>query len=369
MATKSSKGDGEVLLTGATGFIGRRVAEALIRRGRRLALLCRPCSAPRLDDFLGSLPKEVPRPRIVEGDLLYPGLGLEKAEKKRLMAETSDFFHVAAVYDMGMSEKEATSANVEGTRRALEVASDLPHLKRFHYTSTLAVAGDYMGNFKEQDLDVGQGFDHAYGRSKFLAEVAVREAASSLPVTVYRPGVVVGNSQTGSMDKVDGPYFVFKLLNDMRRLPGITRVPMIVPREDDTLFHIVPVDFVVAALVELASLESSVGRTYHLMDPRPLSYREFYCATLREMGFNGPLISRPLVRVIRLIRKPPFWPTFRIGGRLMGMPAEMLVHFLYRVTYDTTNTQKDLEGSSISCPAVADYLPNLIDYYIRNMAG
>ena len=171
------------------------------------------------------------------------------------------------------------------------------------------------------------------------------------------------------MDKIDGPYFFFKILHELRRLPGITRMPMIVPRENDTLFHIAPVDFVVAAMVELASKASSAGRTYHLMDPSPLSYRDFYRATLQEMGFRGPLVSRPLKRVIRLLRKPPFWPSVKIGGRAMGMPAEMLVHFLYQITYDTSNTQNDLQESNITCPAISEYLPRLISYFVRNMVG
>jgi thioester reductase-like protein len=356
----------EIFLTGATGFIGKRVARALLDRGRRLALLCRPASTYRLDPLLADLPEKAPRPRVVPGDLEKPDLGLSSENQQRLKDSVGEIYHLAAVYDLGMSPEEAEGTNVEGTRRTLDLAARLTQVQRFHYVSTLAVAGDYPGHFREEDLEVDQEFDHAYGRSKFEAEKLVRE--SGLPATVYRPGVVVGDSRTGEMDKVDGPYFLFDVLHGLRRLPGISRAPMIVPREEDTFFHVVPVDFVVSALVELASKSASRGRTYHLMDPDPLSYRDFYSQTLRCMGFSGRQISRPLGRTFKLLCSKAFWPATRAAGRMFGMPAEMLAHFTYKTTYSTENASRDLAGSRITCPPVPEYLDKLIAYFEHNLA-
>lgn len=355
----------EIFLTGATGFIGKRVARALLEKGRKLALLCRPASTHRLDPLLADLPKKAPKPRVVLGDLEKPDLGLSGENKKRLKDSVGEIYHLAATYDIGMCQEDADCTNVEGTRRMLDLAAQLPELLCFHNVSTLAVAGDYPGHFHEKDLDVGQEFDHAYGRSKYQAEKLVRE--SGLPANVYRPGVVVGDSRTGEMDKVDGPYFVFNVLNGLRRVPGIRRMPMIVPRENDTFFHVVPVDFVVASMVELASQANDPGRTYHLMDPNPMTYRDFYASTLKAMGFAGLQIKRPLSRLIKLLCSKAFWPATQAAGRRFGMPAEMMTHFTYTTTYSTDNTQSDLQGSGITCPPVPEYLDTLITYFEHNL--
>ena len=357
-----------VLVTGATGFIGRRVALELAQRGHHLLLFCRPGSVSRLDPLIKQLPKDYPKPEVVKADLDLRDLGLKAPARKKLGARVSQIFHLAAGYHLGMSDKEAMLTNVDGTRRMLDLAADLPKLERFHFVSTMAVAGDFQGEFREEDLDLGQGFEHAYGRSKFLAENHVRGQMAKLPITVYRPGVVVGDSRTGEMDKIDGPYYMFRLLSRLSRLPGFTRMPMIIPREDDSYFHIVPVDYVVKALVELASQKSSRGQTYHLMDPHPLTYRDFYRATLSVLGLNGRQIARPVSRLVRLLKAKPFWSTTRLACNSAGMPAEMLCHYLYRVTYSTTNTSSGLKDKNITCPRFIEYLPTLIEYYRQNMA-
>ncbi len=355
----------EILLTGATGFIGKRVARGLLEKGRRLALLCRPASTHRLDPLLVDLPETAPPPRVVAGDIEKPDLGLSEGDRNLLEGSVREIYHLATAYDLGMCAADAERTNVEGTRRMLALAARLTGLRSFHHVSTLAVSGDYPGRFGEEDFQVGQGFDHAYGQSKFEAEKLVRE--SGLPVTVYRPGVVVGDSRTGEMDKVDGPYFLFKVLHGLRRLPGMSRAPMIVPREEDTFFHVVPVDFVASALLELASRDAGRGRAYHLMDPAPLTYREFYSRTLGCMGFSGRQIPRPLGRTVKLLCSKAFWPATRSGGRLLGLPAEMLAHFTYTTTYSTDNTTQGLQGSGIACPPVPDYLEALIAYFEHNL--
>ncbi len=367
MSSRSSNPKGLVLVTGATGFIGSRVAEALLAQGRRLALLCRPASAHRLWRRLGRLPEGVERPLVVHGDLHQADLAVDGADLSRLQAEATEVFHLAAAYDLRMSDEQTRLSNVTGTRHVLDLAERLPLLERFHHVSTMAVAGDLSGVYREKDFDLGQSFFHAYGRTKFEAEREVRERG--LPATVYRPGAVVGDSRSGKMDKLDGPYFVFAALHALRRLPGAGRMPMIVPRGDDSMFHLVPVDFVVAAMVHLAGLDSSLGRTYHLMDPDPASYRQFYLATLREMGFSGPTIARPVTRLVKLLMLPGLWQLSRLAGRTFDMPAEMLPHLLYDIRYDTSQTTSDLTGSGIACPRVLDYLPVLIRYFERNMAG
>jgi len=366
-AARKTRAGPEILITGATGFIGRRLALTLAERGHWLWLLCRPRSVGRLAPLLHKLPAGAKRPEVIEGDLRHEDLGISAVDRKKLGRSIKQVYHVAAGYDLGMPEDVAMTTNAEGTRRMLDLAADLPGLSRFHFVSTMAVAGNYDDTFGEKSLDVGQGFDHAYGRSKFLAESFVRGETSRLPCTIYRPGVVVGDSQTGEMDKIDGPYYVFSILHQLKRLPGASRMPMIVPRDEGSYFHVVPVDFVVKALIEIGSRPESKGQTYHLMDPDPPSFREFYTETLAAMGFGGPQISRPVARLVRLLKSRPFWPLARAASRAAGIPAELMCHYLYTTRYDTTNTEKHLTGSDITCPRFKDYLPVLTDYFERNM--
>lgn len=366
----SDNDDSAVLITGATGFIGSRLAIELARsRGRRLIILCRPASQARLKPVLDALGRQAKHVQVVAGDLEQDRLGLDAAAHGMLERRVSELFHIAAGYQLDMSWQEAQAVNVNGTQRMLDLANGLPNLKRFHYVSTMAVAGDWQEIFREDDLQLGQGFDHAYGYSKFLAEQLVRRAAGRFPVTIYRPGVVVGDSRSGRMDKIDGPYFVFRILHKLGRVPGAKYMPQIVPREEDTFFHLVPVDFVVAAMAELATRDRQQLHTYQLMDPDPPSYREFYTATLDAMGFSGPRIARPLARTIGLLRSKPIGPLARRLFDGLKLPPEMMYHFAYRVRYDTSNTLADLEGTGISAPRFGDYLPTILRYFEDNMCA
>lgn len=366
MGTQKKKIAPAALVTGATGLIGSRLTRSLLARGRRLALLCRPASTRRLSAWLDRLPDGIARPRVLVGDLEHPQLGLASEDLAWLRTEATEVFHLGAAYDLSMSTEQAERTNVGGTRNALELAASLPGFTRLHHVSSMVVSGDFAGTYRETDFDLGQGFFHAYGQSKFDSEKLVRN--SGLPATIYRPGAVVGDSRTGEMDKLDGPYFTFAALHALRKLPGATRMPMIVPRGDDVKFHIVPIDYVVAALSHLAELPAGASKTYHLTDPAPVSFRQFYLASLEAMGFTGPTIARPVQRLVRLLIRPGLWPITRRAGRALGMPAEMLPHLLYAVHYDNAQTSVDLAGSHISCPPILDVLPTLIDYYEQHLA-
>ncbi len=353
---------GKVFITGAGGFIGSRLAEQIWRQQRQLVLLARPGSRSRLEKKLarfGVDPTE--RLEIVEGDIERPHLGLDSKVLDRLAGEVTDVFHVAAVYRLDIDEEQAQRTNVEGTRNVIEFCRELPRLLRLNHVSTLAVAGDFQGHYKEFDFDVGQGFDHAYGLSKFRSEALVRQASKSLPVTVYRPGIVVGDSRTGSIDKIDGPYYAIALLLKLRSLPGARRMPMIVPREEGIYFHIVPVDYVVRAMVELSGLDQAAGKTFHLMDPEPPTFSQFYNQVLGLMGFEGRRFSRPLTRTIKLLLRGPS-SILRRSMSALGMPAELLAHLTYRITYDTSEARQLLLPRDVVCPRYETYLPKLVAF-------
>lgn len=358
-----------ILVTGASGFIGSRLVELLWRRQQRLLLLCRPASITRLRQKLARLGVEFDeRIEIVSGDITRDDLGLDPQQIEYLKQRVAEIFHLAAAYRLDIGPVEAWRVNVAGTRRLLELAARLPRLQRFHHVSTMAVAGDFCGVYGEDDFDVGQGFAHAYGHSKFQAEALVRRAGRRLPVTIYRPGIVVGDSRTGSIDKLDGPYYMLRLLDHLRALPGWRHLPMLVAREEGLLFHIVPVDYVVQGLVELAGSASSRGGVFHLMDPRPPSFAAFYQKILDIMGFAGPRLARPLTRAVRLLNREP---ARRISHRLMGrlgLPPQMLAHLAYRIEYSTERTRKLLQPTGIECPYWQEYVPAMARFFEQNLA-
>src|SRR5262249_26762113 len=142
------------------------------------------------------------------------------AERSALQKRLHEIFHLAARYELGISKADAMRSNVQGTLNMLDLARGCRKLRRVHYVSTLAVAGDYGNTWHEDMLVEGQQFDNHYAETKFLAEVEAREASNELPISIYRPGVVVGDSQTGEMDKIDGPYY---LLVPFLKLQAVTQ--------------------------------------------------------------------------------------------------------------------------------------------------
>ncbi|EUA07384.1 NAD dependent epimerase/dehydratase family protein [Mycobacterium xenopi 4042] len=208
------------------------------------------------------------RAKPLVGDLTAAGLGLTD----RAVAELGNVDHVvhcAAVYDITAGEPEQRAANVEGTRAVIELARRLD--ATLHHVSSIAVAGEFRGEYTEADFDVGQLLPTPYHQTKFEAELLVR-STKGLRYRVYRPAVVVGDSRTGEMDKIDGPYYFFPLLAKLAALPRFT--PIMLPDIGRT--NIVPVDFVVNAIVELIHADGRDGQTFHLTAPKTIGLHGIY---------------------------------------------------------------------------------------------
>ena len=196
-------------VTGATGFIGRHLLAELLKRDGTIYVLVREGSRGKIDSLVQRLGAEEGRIEPVIGDLAKPGLGVEGFDEP-----IDHFFHLAAVYDMTADEESMEKANTEGTKHVIEFANSIK-VGRFHHTSSIAVAGQYKGVFQEDMFDEGQSLPHAYHRTKYESERLVREGVEAKTL-VFRPGIVVGHSETGEMDKIDGPYYYFKLLQRLR---------------------------------------------------------------------------------------------------------------------------------------------------------
>src|ERR1700730_1626253 len=264
-------------VTGATGFIGRRLLERLLeRRQGKVYVLVREGSLGRLDDLIerwssaaGASAAERIEP--VLGDLRRPLLGLEQERVTELRGKINHFWPLAAVYDMTAPAEVNTAVNVGGTTHAVELARAV-EAKRLHHVSSIAVAGEYSGVFSEDMFDEGQRLPSPYHRTKFESERIVREQPY-VPWRVYRPGIVVGDSKTGEMDKIDRPCYFFRAIQRLRQL-----LPEWLPLVGVDLGYtnVVPVDWVGDAMDHLAHERDLEGRAFLLPAPRPVRVDELF---------------------------------------------------------------------------------------------
>jgi nucleoside-diphosphate-sugar epimerase len=270
-----------------------------------------------------------------------------------LAIHTTEIYHLAAIYDLAVSREAGTRVNVDGTQFVLDFAAECRRLRRFHHVSTCYVSGRYRGTFTEGMLEEGQQFNNFYEETKQLAEVRVRAAIrTGLSATIYRPAIVVGDSRTGETQKYDGPYFALQWL---LRQPRVAVMPVV--RDDRRReFNVVPRDFVVNAIAELSGRMESLGRTYALADPRPLTVDAMLDLFARATG-------RRMVRVPLPLR---FAKGFidRVPGvyRLMRIPSAAVDYFVHPTHYDTVNARADLARSGIECPRLESYIETLIAY-------
>jgi thioester reductase-like protein len=350
-----------LLMTGFPGFLGSALLGRLLARRPGARAVClvqarhRPAAGRRLAEIQAVAPHVAGRVRLVVGDLTASRLGLTAADEG-MLEDVTEVWHLAAVYDLAVGEELAHQVNVEGTDRVLELCHGLPRLPRLQHVSTCYVSGRYDGAFREDDLDVGQDFRNHYESTKHAAEMLVRKAmADGLPATVYRPGIVVGDSRTGATQKYDGPYFMATFLR--RQLP-VAVVPAVAD-PDRVRVCVVPRDFVIAAMDTLSVLAESVGRTYALTDPAPPTARELVAALARPLGRRVVWVPLPLSLTRAAVSVP-------LAERLTGLPVEAIDYFASPTTYDTSHTVRDLAGTGVTCPRFEEYADRLVDFMVRH---
>jgi thioester reductase-like protein/NADP-dependent 3-hydroxy acid dehydrogenase YdfG len=303
------------------------------------------------------------RAKPLVGDLTAADLGLTD----EVVAELGDVDHVvhcAAIYDITVGEEEQRAANVEGTRAVIDLARRLD--ATLHHVSSIAVAGTYRGEFTEDDFDVAQDLPTPYHQTKFEAELLVR-SAQGLRYRVYRPAVVVGDSRTGEMDKVDGPYYFFGVLAKLARLPRFT--PMVLPDAGRT--NIVPVDFVVDALVALMHTEGGTswdGRTFHLTAPKTIGLRGIYRGVAAAAGLPTLRGSLPYATAAPIVRATGRARVVRnMVATQLGVPAEILDVVDLFPTFTSDNADEALRGTGIAVPEFASYAPKLWRYWAEHL--
>ncbi len=362
-------------ITGATGFIGKRLVKKLLeRKGTTVYFLLRAESAAKVADLHAywglTTAKAQTRAVAIHGDLTLPGLGVSAADVKLLKGKVDHFHHLAAVYDLGADEDSQVAVNIDGTRNAVELAQAIG-AGHFHHVSSIAAAGLYEGVFREDMFDEAEGLDHPYFKTKHESEKIVRKECR-LPWTVYRPAMVVGDSTTGEMDKIDGPYYFFKLIQRMRQIlpPWMPSVGL-----EGGRINIVPVDFVVNALAHISHQPGTAGRCFHLVDP--VGYRVGDVLDIFSRAAHAPrmnlFVNAALLGFIpRGVKKGlmALAPVRRVRNAVMqdlGLPDDILTFINYPTRFDRRDTDAMLKGSGVECPNLKDYAWKLWDYWERHL--
>lgn len=327
---------GAVLLTGATGFVGREILSRFLERdSRRIYALVR---ADNDDHAAGRLPAHE-RLTAVAGDIERRGLGLADGTRERVREEVTNVVHCAASVSFDLPLDESRTVNVEGTRNVLELARSCTRLERFSYVSTAYVAGEPGGIFREEDLAVGQRFRNPYERSKFEAEVALRREGAGLPLQILRPSIVVGDSATGRTTSFNVLYGPLKALA-RGRIPAI-------PARRDAPVDIVPVDYVADRVHELAT--RGPNGTFHLVAGRnATTVGRLLEMSSEQLGRSEPAVLPPRIyrrlahRLLRrryraLRRMEVYFPYFamrvRFDDRRLGPGPKVETYFHRLVRY------------------------------------
>jgi nucleoside-diphosphate-sugar epimerase len=347
-----------VFVTGFPGFIATRLVKRLAAEGAQFILLTQSAllasaraEAVEIARETGANPEQL---RIIEGDITLSNLGLSAGDLEAARRETTVVFHLAAIYDLAVAEDIATRVNVAGTRNINNFARSVEHLKRYHYVSTCYVAGQRKGLIRETELKHDAGFRNHYEETKHAAETTVDALKPHLPITIHRPAVVCGDSQTGETAKYDGIYY---LIHYLRRWPGgLTRLNI---GNREVCLNLVPIDFAIEAMVALAKDDRAIGVTVQLADPAPLTTHQLFDAISRAIGGRDSFATVPARIVYPTLMLP-------LAPKLTGLPHSAVPYFFLEQTYDTTLARQLLEPHGVHCPKFSDYVGALVDFVAKN---
>ena len=344
-----------VLLTGLPGYL----AESLIGRCRQADapvfwhLIVLPDQLTQASERLRALGLGVSEYAIYPGDITKPDLGLSPQDARKLQIQIERCFHLAALYDLTAPASDVGPPNVRGTRRVVQFLTKCSRLKKFNYVSTCYISGTRAGDIAEDALPDPPKFHNAYEQTKHEAERVVRAHLDRLPTTIFRPVVVVGDSQTGETSKFDGPYALIQFLKWARHvfrwLPNIGFA--------DVRFNCVPVDFATAVLCDVGLSDDFVGKTLQLADPNAPTTAEGFAAIYRQV--TGRECFNPSDRFRRFV----LWLLGRFPiGVIAGVSAPALQYFRHPGVYRTDNLQAACVRFDIEIPEWADFYKPMIKF-------
>lgn len=347
-----------IFVTGFPGFIAGRLVERLAKSETQFFLLVQSDFVERAMEEITEIADLTNTPLegfvIVEGDITKPNLGISDEDLETIQFETTDVFHLAAVYDLAVERELAFNVNLEGTKNVNDLVRSFKNLRRYNYISTCYVAGKRVGEIREDELVHDAGFRNYYEETKYLAELEVEKLKSELPVTIFRPSVVVGDSETGETAKYDGVYYLIQYL---RKAPMLLRVLNV--GNKDVRLNLVPVDFVVDGIAALARDKNASGKTVALADPSPLTTAELFDVIAKDLSGRKSEFAPPTKLTEWFLNTP-------ISPPITGLPKAGVPYFFISQTYDTSVAEKLLQPHGIHCPRFDAYVGNLLDFVEEN---
>ncbi len=341
----------DILLTGFPSFVARRLMAVIAAEepDTFIRLLVRPDYVDDAERHLSKMEVDRERVQVLSGDVVAMDLGLSGQEYLEIIEHVTDIYHVASIWWLGVDHETSELVNVTGTQNVLDAAYEMKNLQRINHFSTAFVAGDRTGVIMEEELDEDQKFRNAYEETKFEAEIAMREAARQLPVSIFRPSIIVGDSQTGVIDKMAGPYYI---MNAIVLMPP--NVPILMPGKGDKPLNLVPIDWVCEAMHSISLRKDAVGKTFHLCDPNPLSARKVFELVADAAGRRAP-VGRFPYRLTKLVMKFPYLE------KLTRSPRQFMDDFNQLTIYNCINTFEALQNQN-GCPPFPSYVSTLVDY-------
>ncbi len=342
-----------LFLTGFPGFIGRRLTKALLAADpdATVVALVEEKQLDRARECAQAIDAE--RIELLTGDISREDLGLQPSERERLQREVVQVFHLAAIYNLAVPLDIAEKVNVAGTGNVLELCARCERLERLNYVSTAYVAGDRTGAVYEHELVLGQGFKNHYESTKFQAEVWVQIRMRDIPTTIYRPAIVVGDSRTGETEKFDGPYYMLRTIARAAERPG--PIPQI--GSEDSPFNVVPVDFIVSAIVAASGDEEARGEVLHLVDPEPISAAELARVLAKEYAGKEPSLRVPGSLLESALRFK------KVRDYFSGAPRESIIYLNHPVRFDTRKASELLARHDMRVPHFQDYAGPIVSFF------
>lgn len=346
-------------VTGFPGFISRRLVSKLLAsdEGLRVVALVEAHRMPDAEKAIGEMAQlntsnlfRQDRVELVSGDVTALDAGLSGEEFRQITSTATEVYHLAAEHSLSVDRKSAERVNVQGTSNVLGLARAMPRLERFVHFSSAYVSGDRTGVIMEDELDAGQSFRNPYEATKHQAEHLVYKARDRLPITIIRPSGVVGDSRTGEIDRFDSVYHLCMIL-----VASPVAIPLPMDAHGSAPLNIVPVDYVVDAVHAIVNRESTIGGTFHVVDPNPLPARRVYDVIAERAGKPKPRLSVPMNLTKVLLRIPGL-------ERFAAVSHQALDYLNHMAFYNSRNTTEALEGTGIRCPPFEDYVENLMRY-------
>ena len=348
---KSTRQNRDILITGFPSFVARKLVSTIVEDepDATLRLIVRPDFIDEADRQLQTMDAPRDRIQLLSGDVVALDLGLSGREYLELIANVTDIYHIASIWFLGVEREQAFEVNVLGARNILDTAYEMQNLERLNHFSTAFVAGDRTGVIMEDELGEEQQFRNAYEESKFEAEKGMREAMHHLPISIFRPSIIVGDSETGQIDRMAGPYY---LINAIVNMPSILPIPL--PGKGDKPLNLVPIDFVCQAMHRISLRPDTASKTFHLCDPNPLSARSVFELVAKRAGRRPPMGLLPY-RLTQLVMKFPYLERFTRN------PRQFMDDFNQLTIYNSINTLEALDGQNL-CPPFPSYVDNLIEF-------